>query len=111
MRFCRVCPISLTQPYSCDVANCGLKKLCPKYNDEHGSGCTDLKCKLLHEYRTCSEEIEGIICSYKNVSTMNKSKMAHMNKRVHAPGMAGSEEWRAREVIAALVKPHQDGRY
>lgn len=87
-----------------------MAKLCEGYNSQNGGkGCTDLYCSNLHIYRTCHEEVLGYRCKAAN-GDKSIGRKIHLMKRVHRLAV-NSKEWSARELVAALIPAHQDGRY
>ncbi|KAH8662986.1 hypothetical protein BGZ60DRAFT_412444 [Tricladium varicosporioides] len=130
-RFYGVCPFSLCSTAACPVPNCQMLKLCPAYNDETTLKATCNKpCSLIHEYRTCEEELDSIegFCSRaysrdeieKRLLDIPKQKLPfkkgearykemHNKKRIHKKG-CDRDEWKAREVIAGLRDLHTEGR-
>jgi FtsZ-binding cell division protein ZapB len=115
-----VCPNSLSSPGPCPVPHCRLQPVCEDFNDEHGFGCSNRFCKFAHLYRTCTEALDGVECSYFMSKEKNAKKRvdAHMKKRIHPYGAyptggsgVNKKEWQLRVDIASLREAHKEHKY
>jgi hypothetical protein len=105
-----VCPNSLSTPGPCPLVHCRLQPLCEAFNDENGSGCNNRACNFAHIYRTCTECLDGVECSYMQVKEASEKKKAHLAKRVH-PNAVPKKDWQMRVDIAGLRDAHKEMRY
>jgi FtsZ-binding cell division protein ZapB len=112
-RYFGVCPNSISSPGPCPVPHCRLQPVCEDFNDEIGPGCKNRSCIFAHVYRTCTEMLDGVGCSYMNVNERSTKKEGHMKKRIHPCGgfMISQSEWKLREAIGGLREAHKESRY
>jgi hypothetical protein len=130
-RFYGICPHSLTSSTPCPLPKCNLQQLCRDYNNESNSnssappnsnsnsnGCTNASCPYVHEYRTCEDEANGLICRFMRDGGgvghgSWKKRKVHGCKRVHerALGGCGRGEWDIRCLVSSLRGEHREGRY
>jgi len=108
-----VCPNSLSAPGPCPLVHCRLQPLCEAFNDENGRGCNNRACAFAHIYRTCTEMLDGVKCSYMQVKEKSEKKKAHLAKRVHpeGPSAVPKKDWQMRVAIAGLRDAHKEMRY
>lgn len=92
------------------LVHCRLQPLCEAFNDENGPGCNNRACKFAHIYRTCTESLDGVECSYMQVKEGSEKKKAHLAKRVH-PDAVPKKDWQMRIDIAGLRDAHKEMRY
>jgi hypothetical protein len=108
-----VCPNSLSTPGPCPLIHCRLQPVCEDFNDENGPGCSNLRCIQAHIYRSCTEMLDGVGCSYMQITDKSAKKKAHFTKRVHPVGHnpVTKKDWQMRLAIAGLREAHKDQRY
>ena len=108
-----VCPNSLSTPGPCPLIHCRLQPVCEDFNDENGPGCSNLRCIQAHIYRSCTEMLDGVECSYMQITDKSAKKKAHFAKRVHPVGLnpVTKKDWQMRIAIAGLREAHKDQRY
>lgn len=108
-----VCPNSLSAPGACPLVHCRLQPLCEDFNDENGPGCGNRVCNLAHIYRSCTEMLDGVECSYTQITERSAKKKAHFAKRIHpiGPNTCTKKDWQMRVAIAELREAHKYQRY
>lgn len=75
-----------------------------------GIFCPHRKCKHVHEYATCTDDLTGRRGKRSKCQKMSKKNKWHVKKRAHKDH-ASTEEWRIRETIAGLREAHRERRY
>ncbi|KAE9376620.1 hypothetical protein N431DRAFT_331202, partial [Stipitochalara longipes BDJ] len=112
-QFFGVCPNSLSTPGPCPLIHCRLQPLCDDFNDENGLGCQNRFCQCAHIYRSCTEELDGVGCSYMSITEKSPRRKAHFIKRAHPCGNLAitKKEWQMRVAIAELRDAHKAQRY